>query len=273
MVAALVLLSLALATIYLREAEGGALHEAQRLGSEVLTPLEVAGERVARPFRDAYNYVDGLADARSEAEQLREELEQLRRQVVTNQTAAADAARYERILLYQSGPTFPDEFDSVVARVTQVPSSPFRQEIVIAAGTNTGVGVNDTVVTPDGLVGRVIRVSATRAKIRLLTDQQSAVSAIVVGSGARGVTRAASSAGAGLTLDRVEKEEVVEAGDIVITSGFQVGELESLFPAQITIGAVRSVGQQDIDLFKRIQIESTVDFESLTEVIVLVPKQ
>lgn len=264
----------------MREAEDDALHGAQQRGSEILTPLAVAGERMARPFRDAYSYVEGLADARADAERMRRELERLRRQVIANETAVADAARYERILRYETGPRFPDDFDPVVARVTQVPSSPFRQEIVVAAGTSAGIGINDPVVTPDGLVGRVIRVSATRAKIRLLTDQQSAVSAVVVGSsaegirsGAQGIVQAASSAGAGLTLDRVGKEEVVNSGDLVVTSGFRTSEFASLFPPKIAIGAVRSVGQQDIDLFKRIQVEPIVDFESLTEVIVLAPKQ
>lgn len=257
----------------MREAEDDALHGAQQRGSEILTPLAVAGERVARPFRDAYSYVEGLADARADAERMRRELERLRRQVIANETAVADAARYERILRYETGPRFPDDFDPVVARVTQVPSSPFRQEIVVAAGTSAGIGINDPVVTPDGLVGRVIRVSATRAKIRLLTDQQSAVSAVVVGSGAQGIVQAASSVGAGLALDRVGKEEVVNSGDLVVTSGFRTSELASLFPPKIAIGAVRSVGQQDIDLFKRIQVEPIVDFESLTEVIVLAPKQ
>lgn len=273
MAAALIVLSLALATVYLREADGGALHEAQRLGSEALAPLEVAGERVARPFRDAYGWVDGLADARAEAEALRREVEDLRREVIANEAAATQLAQLQGILRYQSGPRFPDDFEPVVARVTQVPASAFRQEIVVAAGTNEGVGVNDPVVTPDGLVGRVIRVSGSRAKVRLLTDQLSAVSAIDARTQARGVLTASASPGAGLAFDRVEKQEVVNDSDIVVTSGFQVGELESLFPAEIPIGVVRSVGQQDIDLYKRIQVEPYVDFESLTDVVILTPSQ
>ena len=265
------MLSLALATVYLREADGGALHESQRLGSEVLAPLEVAGQRIAQPFRDGYTWVDGLTDARAEADALRVELEELRRQLIENEGAAVRLSELESILAYQDGPTFPEAFEPVVARVTQVPASPFKQEVVVAAGTNEGVGVNDPVVTPDGLVGRVIRVSGNRAKIRLLTDQLSAVAAIDAASQARGVLTASASAGAGLVFDRVEKEEVVNDGDIVVTSGFQIGELESLFPADIPIGVVRSVGQQDIDTYKRIQVDPYVDFESLTDVVVLIP--
>ena len=48
--------------------------------------------------------------------------------------------------------------------------------------------------------------------------------------------------------------------------------LESLFPRGIPIGVVESVGQQDVDLFKRIQIAPLVDFDSLSAVIVLIEK-
>ena len=49
-------------------------------------------------------------------------------------------------------------------------------------------------------------------------------------------------------------------------------EFESLFPRGIPIGTVESVGQQDVDLFKRIQIAPLVDFDSLSAVMVLIAK-
>jgi rod shape-determining protein MreC len=60
--------------------------------------------------------------------------------------------------------------------------------------------------------------------------------------------------------------------DLVITAGWRSGQLESLYPRGIPIGTVESVGQQDVDLYKRIQVAPLVDFDSLAEVIVLVAK-
>ena len=80
-VGGLVLLSLALVTAYFREPAGGGLHELQGAGSSALRPVEVAVERVARPFRDAYGYVTGLVEAKSENEELRAEVARLREQV------------------------------------------------------------------------------------------------------------------------------------------------------------------------------------------------
>jgi len=56
----LILLSLVLITIYFREPAGGGLHSVQSAGATVLRPFEVASERVARPFRDAYGWFAGL---------------------------------------------------------------------------------------------------------------------------------------------------------------------------------------------------------------------
>jgi len=262
-----------LATVYLREAEGGALHEAQRGASVLLHPLTVAGERIARPFRDAHAYVDRLVDAESENEALRAELTELRSQVLRNQTAVGDVSRLQRALDYVKGSTFPEDYGSVVARVIQVPSSPFRQEIVVAAGSRNGVVRDAAVISPDGLVGRVIEVAPRSSKVGLLTDPRVAVSATAVSDGeatpATGVVRAGASAGAGLTFDRVSKSVEVNVGEPVVTTGWRQEGLASLFPPDLRIGSVRSASRQDIDLYQRVQIVPAVDFESLEEVIIL----
>jgi rod shape-determining protein MreC len=131
--------------------------------------------------------------------------------------------------------------------------------------------MNAPVVTEDGLVGLVTEVWGGGAKVRLLTDLGSAVSAVVLGSEAAGVVRQGSTQGS-LVLDRVGKDDLVKEGDLVVTAGWQTLKFESLYPRGIVIGAVKSVGQQDVDLYKRIQIAPLVDFDSLASVVVLSPK-
>jgi hypothetical protein len=62
--AVLVVIALAFLTISFRSPTSGILHDAQSYGSAALRPFQVAAVRVARPFRDAYTYVDGLARAK-----------------------------------------------------------------------------------------------------------------------------------------------------------------------------------------------------------------
>ncbi|MEO8290582.1 MAG: rod shape-determining protein MreC [Gaiellaceae bacterium] len=269
---ALVLVSIALVTVYFRESDGGTLHGAQRIGVSVAMPFEVAGERIARPFKDAWGWASDLFDAKSENEKLRELVEALRKEVIAEKTAAQENARIKALLDYVDGSRFPADYSSVATRVVGRPPTAYNQEILIAAGSGSGIHRNDPVVTEDGLVGLVTNVTSNGAKVTLLTDQSSAVSAMVLESGAAGVVRHGSSDSAALILDRVGKDALVQENDLVITAGWRSGKLESLYPRGIPIGTVKSVGQQDVDLYKRIQIAPLVNFDSLSDVIVLIPK-
>jgi rod shape-determining protein MreC len=269
----LVLVSLALITVYFRESEGGTLHSAQRIGLSVAMPFEVAGERIARPFRDGWGWASDLIGAKSENADLKKQVEALRQKVIQEQTAVSENDRLRGLLDYVDGPKFPDGFVGVSTRVVGRPPSAYSQEVLIAAGSSAGLERNDPVVTEDGLVGLVTDVTSNGAKVTLLTDQSSAVSAIVLESGAAGIVRHGPSDSSALILDRVGKDELVEAGNLVITAGWRSGKLESLYPRGIPIGTVKSVGQQDVDLYKRIQVAPLVSFDALADVIVLVPKQ
>jgi rod shape-determining protein MreC len=270
--AVLVLVSLALITVYFRESEDGTLHGAQRIGLSVAMPFEVAGERVARPFRDAWGWASDLIGAKQENAKLRAEVDELRKRLIQNETSASENARLRELLQFVDGPNFPAGFDGVSTRVVGRPPSAYNQEVLIAAGTSAGIQRNDPVVTRDGLVGLVTDVTSNGAKVTLLTDQSSAVSAVVLETGAAGIVRHGPSDSAALILDRVSKDDLVEDGNLVITAGWRSGKLESLYPRGIPVGTVKSVGQQDVDLYKRIQVAPLVDFDSLAEVIVLVPK-
>jgi rod shape-determining protein MreC len=267
----LVLVSLALITLHFRESEDGPIHAAQRIGVSVLMPFEVAGERISRPFRDGWGYLSDLLDAKSENERLKEENEELRRAQISNQTAERLIERLNEIATYVSDPTFPTDFEPIVATVVRRPSNPFTQQIMIAAGEADGVVKNAPVITDDGLVGLVTNVTDTSAGVTLITDQNSAVTASILESGAWGIVEAGPSAST-LVLDQVAKDELVEKDDLVVTAGWATRKLESLFPEGIPIGVVESVGQQDVDLYKRVQVTPFVDFDSLSEVIVLKEK-
>jgi rod shape-determining protein MreC len=267
----LVLVSLGLITVYFRESSEGPLHASQRIGVSVLMPFEVAGERVARPFRDAWAWMSDLLDAKSENEKLREENERMRAQLIEIQTSTREAANLSEIATYISGPRYPKDFESVVATIIRQPPSPYVQKITISAGSEDGIVKNAPVVTPEGLVGLVTDVTGEAAQITLLTDQDSAVSAVVSESGAPGVVRHGASSSS-LILDLVKKDLVVEKGNTVVTAGWTTERFESLFPPGIAVGVVESVGQQDVDLYKRIQVAPLVDFDSLSMVIVLLEK-
>ena len=264
------LVSLALITVYFRESsEDGVLHDAQRIGVSVLTPFEVAGERVSRPFRDAWGWASDLVGAKDDLERTEAEVETLRKQVIANESAAAELQVLKDQLDYIDGPAFPADYEAVTTAVIAKPPSIFAQQVTVAAGSADGVRLDDPVVTDDGLVGIVTDVTSNAAQVQLLTDQDSHVSARVLGGAGFGIVERGPSDGSTLVLNRVPKDEVVNEDDIVITSGWRVGALTSLYPRGIPIGKVSGVSRRDVDLYTRIQVTPFVDFDSLEHVIVL----
>ena len=108
----------------------------------------------------------------------------------------------------------------------------------------------------------------------LITDEESAVPALDLDSptNARGLIRRGQSERS-LILDRVRKEAAVSEGDEIVTAGSRSRQFPSLFPRNIAIGVVTSVGRTDTSTFTHVQVEPFVDFASLDSVIVLVSKR
>ena len=270
-VVGLVVVSLALITISFRETSSGRLHGVQNFGADAMKPFEVAADRVARPFRDTYNWFDGLVTARSENQKLKKELRDVRQAYATAQSAQNENVQLQKLLHYERGPSFPKDFDavnaSVVAHVTDV-----EQQITVTAGSRQGVRLNDPVVTSDGLVGKVTRVAPGVARVTLLTDATSAVAAIDLKTKAYGLVQHGAGGGTQLVFGRVPKDRIVRAGDLVVTAGTQLAALPDIYPKGILIGRVTSVDQNDVDIFKQIQVAPFADFSSLDSVAILVPR-
>ncbi|MGH3050152.1 MAG: rod shape-determining protein MreC, partial [Gaiellaceae bacterium] len=264
----LVLGALTLLTISFRSPTAGALHDAQGLAATGLRPFQVAATRVARPFRDAYDYFDGLAAAKSKVAKLQSEVSQLRSQAIARQALAAKAADYEKLLHLEQAPTYPKSFRPVNTTVIGYPAGPFSQQITISAGSSSGLAVNTPVIDGDGLIGRVTNVSPHTAVVTLLTDGGSYVSAIDLSTGVRGIVRRGQSGT--LILDWVAKQQRVNRSDAIVTAGTRSAKYPDLYPYGIPIGTVSSVGIEDTASFLQIQVNPYADFSTLDAVAALV---
>jgi rod shape-determining protein MreC len=268
---ALVLVSLTILTISFRSPTSGPLHSLEGAGSTVLRPFQIAARRVAQPFRDAYDYFDGLANAKSENARLRKEVEFYRSQALLNLEQAQQEQQLKRLLHYHEGPTYPTGYRAVTARVVSSSESPFTRSLVITAGSSAGVRLNSPVVSGDGLVGLVSNVYSSTAVVTLLSDTQSVVPAVDVQTNARGVVHP-SSAG-GLILDQVNKQLAVNAGDQIVTLGTIDPRYPDLYPHGIPIGQVTYAHATDTSSFLVVELQPFADLNDLQAVSVLVPRK
>ena len=231
-VGVLVVLALVLITFSFRKPDDGPIASVQSAAAAVLRPFTIAGERVAQPFRDVYAWGDSLLTARSDAKKLREENAALRQQAIQNQFAANENDKLKALLAFRDGPRFPSDYTGLAAAVIARPTGGFAQDVVVAVGSNDGVALDAPVVTEDGFLGRVTRVYSRSARVTLLTDEQLAVSALDVKSGAAGIVKHGRASASTLIFDRVPKKLKVSVGDTIVTAGWRSSKLASLYPAR-----------------------------------------
>ena len=136
--------------------------------------------------------------------------------------------------------------------------------LVINAGEDSGILVDWSVITTDGLVGHIVQVEKKSSRVQLI-GTRFRVSAVVQPGRAHGVV--AGVLGGAFELLYVDASSDVGVGDRVVSSG-----LGGRYPKGITIGYVTQVGEQPRDpLFKEVFLESKVHFRNLEEVFVMRP--
>ena len=258
--AVLLAVSLVLLTVYFSEPVGGGLHAIQRGAGDVLSPLEEGASRAFKPFGDLVGWVGDVADAKKENKQLKAEVKNLRGQLAQLATDKLEAEQLRA--LTQVSANLPTDAKTVTARVIAHSPTVWYSTIQIDKGRNDGVRTNQPVITGGGLAGKVIATSSGNARVALITDASSAVSAEIMPRGVSGIVKP-EIGGKDLILDFIPKNSRVRRGQIVVTSGFKSGELQSLFPRGIPIGKVGSVNQDQLEIYQRVRVQPYADLRNM----------
>jgi rod shape-determining protein MreC len=268
----LVIASLALMTVSFRQTESGAVHDIRQAFASLLSPMQEFGSRVAEPFQDGYEWFKSVWSAKNKAEGLEEELDMLQGELIRLQEQSEENERLRALLDLRDKAAYPEGTDFEIAQVIGKSPSIWEAWVLVNKGTDDGLEVGQPVVgaTPTvgetvigkGLVGKVVSADANTAKIQLITDSQSAVAAKIQGSRAEGIVHG--SMRGKLTMDYVDRDLAVDAMLVVVTSGYG-----GVYPADVPIGLVVSVGEETINIFKEIEVQAFVDFRVLEEVMIL----
>lgn len=259
----LLVLSVALLTLYFREPADGPVHRAQERALRIVAPLQDGTARVIKPFRDGWGWVADLFSAQSQNRDLRAEVERLRQQATHELALQRENDELRALVKLQDDPIFPRDVTLVNARVIARSPTAWYSTITVNVGSDAGVALYDAVVNGQGLVGRVSSLSPNAAQVTLLTDQDSYVDSSVLPGGAQGLL--AGSVTGDLSLQYVDKSQRVESGQVVVTSG----RTDSIYLKGIPIGTVGEVAQQDVELYQSVSVVPYVDFHTLDLVMVV----
>jgi rod shape-determining protein MreC len=274
----LIAASFGLLTAWYREVDNGPLHRAQGSVADAAVPLSAAVQRVARPFRDLWDWGRGLANARDEVQRLKAVNQRQAVVLARQQQELADRADYRTLLDFTKNPRFSGLLTAYAPRgadVIQRPVEPDAVRVLIDAGSASGVANGDAVVVGidrerAALVGIVTRVNANSAVVTLITSPDFAIGASVPTRQANGLVRPGSDSGS-LELDDVPKRYAVQVNDVVSTSGWQDAKehFKSRLPAGIPIGVVTQVNDPGDALVKVVQVTPLVDLDAFSHVLVL----
>jgi rod shape-determining protein MreC len=266
---ALIVVSLILISSSFSEAESGPLHTLQRGVAAVLSPLEEVADRALKPVRDLVNWFDETFDARGENDALREEVADLRAKLTEAESAVGDNEQFRKMLdLVDEAPAV-GEFTRVTARVIARSPTVWYATLGIDKGSNSGIEVNDAVVTGDGLVGRIREVTGGTAQVELITDHRSAVSAQVLPDGPQGIVEPEVGDPDDLLLDFIEGDSAVQEGELLSTAGWSNGEISSAYPPGIPIGSVSDAEAGQGEGAQRVHLRPFADLRNLEYVQVL----
>lgn len=222
-----------------------------------ISPLEkflVGSSHGVRDVWRNYAYLRGL---RRENRDLREQVEQLRIEQVRLSEDAAQARRLQALL------GFKEKFISKTLAAQVIGSSGSEQShvVYIDKGASDGVKPDMAVITPDGIVGKVLRVYHGSSQVLLINDPDSGVGAILQSSRLQGILRG--TAAGEVMLKYVMSDEKVAPGDPVLTSGG-----DRIFPKGLPIGTVQQTNPGS-DLFLNIRVKPAADLSRLEEVLVV----
>jgi rod shape-determining protein MreC len=203
------------------------------------------------------NYV-GLRQVKTENDNLKKQLADAQI-ALQSQRALADRARgLEKLLELRDRVTL----QTTAAEIIGAGATLEFRTVTIDKGTRDGLRPDMPIISPAGVVGRVVIPSARSAKVQLLIDRNAAAGALIERSRAQGVV-----VGAGedrLRLENVSEAADIVAGDTIVTSG-----IEGIYPKGFVIGTVETV-EKSGPAFKRITVKPAVDFTSLEEVLVVI---
>lgn len=150
----------------------------------------------------------------------------------------------------------------VAASVIGRDPSPFVKYIIINHGSDDGIVKGMPVVTQQGLVGKVVAVTATAARVQLITDPGSIINVRLEEANTDG--QVLGSVTGDVSLDMVNPSATLVQGDLILTSG-----LGGLYPSDILIGQVLSPETSDSTLFQKATVQPVVDFVNLRAVLII----
>ena len=246
-----------LATFDVRTTETGAADTMRGGAQMLLAPVQQGADMVISPVVGFFEGMSDLAGLRDQNQRLEGDVRELELRLRETEALERQVAELEAI----NDLAPPLELASVAARVYSSGASSYDHVRYILRGSDDGIAIGQAVIDERGLIGRVDALTASTARVRLLTDPVVAVGVRVQETNETGVV---TGVGTGtLRLDMFDASTPVTKGSVVVTDG-------SRFPPGIVVGYVAQTADAEVDFVLRTDVEPAALFSQLDYVKVIV---
>ena len=202
-----------------------------------ITPFEKAVVHTQDWMRNVWTGYLYLHGVRRENRDLRAQIERMKLDEVRLSEDAKMARRIQSLLQFKE--QYLDT--TVAAQVIGTSGSDQSRVIYIDKGSSDGIKADMAVITPTGIVGKIVQVFPDSSQVLPINDQLSGVGALLRATRLQGILKGASNGAT--TLQYVMSDEKVDVGEEVVTSGG-----DRIFPKGLPVGRVVSV-EPGKDLF------------------------
>ncbi|MBO2445509.1 rod shape-determining protein MreC [Actinomadura barringtoniae] len=264
----LLIAALALITIDYRGGDNSPLRGLRGVGSAVFGPVERASASVVRPIGNTFDSLTGAPGERRRADRLERENQQLRDQLRAAHLDQDHSAQLQRLL----GSAGLGGYKIAAAKVISAGQG-FEDTVTIDVGSSSGVRPDMTVMSAEGLVGRVTRVGPTTATVLLATDVTSSVGSRLEDSKEIGIVQGRGRRGLGdggqtpMRFQLLNANAAMRIGQRLVTLGSQG---ERPYVPGVPIGTIERIDAPAGGLTRTAYVRPFVKFTTLDVVAVVV---
>lgn len=147
--------------------------------------------------------------------------------------------------------------------ILDIDLDPFRQRLVLDAGSESGVQLGQALIDSGGVLGQVVEVGNNRSTALLVTDPDHAVPVQVARSGLRAIAYGTGHSDR-LVLPNIPQSADIRKGDVLITSG-----IGGRFPAGFPVGTITGVQSDKLRLFVTADAKPAAHLERGNEVLLI----
>jgi rod shape-determining protein MreC len=234
----------------------------ERMIQAGFAPLQIGIDKLQLGLNQVGFFVMGGKELQQELQAIKTQNEQLNLENMQLREAAIEVERLRGLLAYQQAQQSRMKLEA--ARVVARTPNNWYKTLTINKGTASGVMANMAVITPVGLVGKVVSANANSAQVWLITDRQMAVGAILQSNrDTKGIVEGMGNNGI-LRMINIPYYSNIDVGEKVVSSG-----LSENYPAGIDVGVVQEVKKEANGLVLSATVAPAVNFDQLEEVLVV----